>query len=165
MGAGARPHHTISAPKLEECPCPATSTMRSSAPSWSKASPSGRSPAALGVPRSTLQDHLKHLHPVEVHRGTSVVMPRRVPGPPQVHYLSEILMEIEAIKTDLLEVVHWWRARKMRRVDLGGPRNTQCWTVHVDKRWIEAVKEMAEAEGVSQAEVVDRALRQFFEGR
>jgi len=63
-----------------------------------------------------------------------------------------------------LEVAAWWRARKMRRVDPGGPRDTQRWTVHVDKRWIEQVKEMADAEGVSQAEVVDRAFRTFFEG-
>jgi hypothetical protein len=30
--------------------------------------------------------------------------------------------------------------------------------------WIERVKEQAEAEGVSQAEIVDRAFRTFFFG-
>jgi hypothetical protein len=62
----------------------------------------------------------------------------------------------------LLEVAAWWRARKMRRADPGGPRETRRQTWHVDVRWIERVKEMAEAEGVSQAEMVDRAFRQFF---
>jgi Ribbon-helix-helix protein, copG family len=47
----------------------------------------------------------------------------------------------------------------------GGPRETQRWTVHVDKRWVEAVKEMADTEGISQAEIVDRAFKQYFEGR
>jgi hypothetical protein len=32
-----------------------------------------------------------------------------------------------------------------------------------DKQWIERVKELAEVEGVSQAEIADRAFRQFFE--
>ena len=37
-------------------------------------------------------------------------------------------------------------------------------TWHVDVQWIERVKEQAEAEGVSQAEIVDRAFRTFFVG-
>jgi ParB-like chromosome segregation protein Spo0J len=119
----------------------------------------------LGVPRSTLQDHLKRLPPVEVHRGTPAVIPRRLPRPPEVDHTPQTPAALETITSDLLEVAQWWRARKMRRVDPGGPRDTQRWTVHVDKRWIEAVKEEAEAEGVSQAEIVDRALRQYFEGR
>jgi hypothetical protein len=36
--------------------------------------------------------------------------------------------------------------------------------VHVDTLWSERVKEMAEVEGVSQTELVNRALRQSFEG-
>ena len=35
-------------------------------------------------------------------------------------------------------------------------------TWHVDVQWIERVKGLAEAEGVSQAAIVDRAFRQFF---
>jgi hypothetical protein len=34
----------------------------------------------------------------------------------------------------------------------------------MDKHWVERVKEMAAIEGVSQAAIVDRALRQYFEG-
>jgi DNA-binding Lrp family transcriptional regulator len=119
----------------------------------------------LGIPRSTLQDYMKRLQPVEVHRGTPAVIPRHVPRPPEVDPAPQTLAALEAIKVDLLEVAQWWRTRKMRRVDSGGPRETQRWTVHVEKRWIAAVKEEAEAEGVSQAAIVDRALRQYFEGR
>ena len=39
---------------------------------------------------------------------------------------------------------------------------TRRQTWHVDVEWIERVKGLAEAEGVSQAEIVDRAFRQFF---
>jgi hypothetical protein len=113
----------------------------------------------LGIPRSTLQDYLKRQQVVPVHRGTPTVLPR---GTPDVDSGPQTPAELRAITNDLLEVAAWWRARKLRRVDTGGPRETQRWTVHVDVRWIERVKEMAEAEGVSQAEIVDRVFRQFF---
>jgi len=41
---------------------------------------------------------------------------------------------------------------------------TRRQTWHVDVAWIERVKEQAESEGVSQAEIVDRAFRHFFFG-
>jgi transcriptional regulator with XRE-family HTH domain len=113
----------------------------------------------LGIPRSTLQEHLKRLQVVPVHRGTPTVLPR---GTPEVDLSPHTPAELRAITNDLLEVAAWWRARKMRRVDPGGPRETRRQTWHVDVQWIERVKEMAEAEGVSQAEIVDRAFRQFF---
>src|SRR3712207_1947273 len=97
----------------------------------------------LGIPRSTLQDHLKRLAPVEVHRGTPQVMPRSTPAvmarglprPPEVDLPPQTPAELDAIKADLLEVAQWWRARKMRRVDPGGPREAQRQTWHVDTRW------------------------------
>jgi hypothetical protein len=113
----------------------------------------------LGIPRSTLQEHLKRQQVVPVHRGTPTILPR---GTPEVDLGPQTPAELDAMKADLFEVVQWWRARKMRWVDPGGPRETQRWTVHVDKQWVERVKEMADAEGVSQAEIVDRAFRQFF---
>src|SRR5262245_33273329 len=90
--------------------------------------------------------------------------PARVePGPPQVH--TGGLPELQAIQQDLLEVVAWWRERKLQRVHPGPPRDTERWTVHVDTRWIAAVKQEAEAEGVPIMTIVDRAFRQYFEGR
>jgi hypothetical protein len=116
----------------------------------------------LGIPRSTLQDYLKRQQVVPVHRGTPTVLPRE--GPPQVDLSPQTPAELRAISQDLLEVAAWWRSRKMRRVDPGGPRETRRQTWHVDVQWIERVKEQAEAEGVSQAEIVDRAFRAFFFG-
>jgi hypothetical protein len=84
-----------------------------------------------------------------------VVLP---PGPPQLN-------ELDTIKADLLEVAQWWRARKMRQVHPREPRQTMRWTIHVDTRWVALVRELAEREGTSQAEIVDRALQRFFEGQ
>jgi hypothetical protein len=53
----------------------------------------------------------------------------------------------------------------MRRVDPGGPREARRQTWHVAVEWIERLKEQAEAEGVSQAAIVDRAFRHFFSDR
>jgi transcriptional regulator with XRE-family HTH domain len=117
----------------------------------------------LNIPRSTLQDHLTRQQVVQVHSGTPTVIPRGGRGTPEVDLHPQTPAELGTITADLLEVAAWWRARKMRRLDPGEPRDTQRQTWHVDKRWIEQVKEMADSEGVSQAEIVDRAFRQFFE--
>jgi hypothetical protein len=52
-------------------------------------------------------------------------------GTPEVDLSPQTPAELRAITSDLLEVAAWWRVRKMRRVDTGGPRETQRWTVHV----------------------------------
>jgi hypothetical protein len=88
------------------------------------------------------------------------VLPRG--GTPKVDLSPQTPAALRDITTDLLEVAAWWRARKMRRVDPGGPRETRRQTWHVAVEWIERVKEQAEAEGVSQAAIVDRAFRHFF---
>jgi hypothetical protein len=82
---------------------------------------------------------------------------------PAVHH--GLPAELEGIREDLLEVAQWWRERKMRRVDPSGPRDTERWTVHVERQWIERVKEEADAEGMPIMAIVNRALRQYFEGR
>jgi hypothetical protein len=84
-------------------------------------------------------------------------------SPPTVH--AGVPAELQAIQQDLLEVVEWWRERKLQRVHPGPPRDTERWTVHVDTRWIAAVKQEAAAEGVPLMVVVDRAFRRYFEGR
>jgi hypothetical protein len=115
-----------------------------------------------GIPRTTVQRILQRPRIPEVYQGGPHESSPQVPA---VTSEPAPLTTLDSIKTDLLELVDWWRARKMRRVDSGTPRETQRWTVHVDKRWIDVVKVAADVEGVSQAEIVDRAFRQYFEGR
>jgi hypothetical protein len=115
-----------------------------------------------GIARSTLQNRLKLLEVYPVHRGTPTILPR---GGPEIDLSPQTPSELNAIREDLLEVAALWRARKMRRVDPRGPRTNKRQTWLVDVEWCERVREAAEAEGVSQAEIVDRAFAQFFEGR
>jgi transposase len=115
-----------------------------------------------GIPRTTLQARLKRLEVHPVHHGTPTVIPR---GGPEIDLRPQTPAELDAITADLLEVVDWWRTRKLRRVDPRRLRTTRRQTWHVDIELVERVKEAADAEGVSQAEILDRALRQYFEGR
>jgi transcriptional regulator with XRE-family HTH domain len=113
-----------------------------------------------GIPRSTLQNRLKALQVYEVHRGTPTILPRQTP---EVDLSPQTLAELDAITADLLEVAAWWRSRKLHRVDPRGPRTTKRQTWHVDVEWIARAREAADAEGVTQADIVDRAFTQFFE--
>jgi hypothetical protein len=133
----------------------------------------------LDIPWATFRRHWQQLqqqarvslHPPapapSPHQGPPAVdtsLPVPTPqSPPQVH--AGVPAELQAIQQDLLEVVEWWRERKLQRVHPGPPRDTERWTVHVDTRWIAAVKQEAAAEGVPLMVVVDRAFRRYFEGR
>jgi hypothetical protein len=133
----------------------------------------------LDIPWATFRRHWHQLQQqarVSLHTPAPAPAPRQgppavdtslpaptSPSPPDVH--PGIPPEIQAIQQDLLEVAAWWRERKLQRVHPGPPRDTERWTVHVDTRWIEAVKQAAEAEGVPIMTIVDRAFRQYFEGR
>jgi hypothetical protein len=112
---------------------------------------------------------LQHEATPPVH-GEVIELPAR-PGPPPVDASPPeahrgLPAELQAIQQDLLDMVAWWRERQLRRVHPEGHlRSTERWTVHVDMRWIEAVKQEAAAEGVSIMEIVDRAFRHYFERR
>ena|SRR6266516_2618737 len=102
----------------------------------------------LDIPWATFRRHWHELQQqvrVSLHtpapepplrQGTPTVdigPPVRVePSPPDAH--PGIPTEFQAIQGDLVELVQWWRERNLRRVDTGGPRATERWTVHVDTR-------------------------------
>ncbi len=134
----------------------------------------------LGLPTTTFWRQWQRLQleaSPPVHAEVTEMPPRSGPpavdtslpapmpsGPPaQVHI--GVPPELQGVQQDLLEVVAWWRERKLQRVHPGPPRDTERWTVHVDKRWIEAVKQEADAERVPIMAIVDRAFRRYFEGR
>jgi hypothetical protein len=73
--------------------------------------------------------------------------------------------ELDAVKSDFWEMITWWRDRKLKAVQASTPRDTQRQTYHVERRYIELIKHEAETEGVSITEVVNRALRMYFEKR
>lgn len=130
----------------------------------------------LGIPRSILQGILQRLHAPEVYQDPPVLTAK---GPPAINEstpLSQVesplpgqlspltAEELSAAREDLWELITWWRLRK-QQVHRGTPRETQCYTSHVEKQWIERIKQEAEAEGTTIAEIVNRAFRQYFERR
>jgi predicted DNA-binding protein (UPF0251 family) len=80
----------------------------------------------LGIPRSTLQDHLKRTQAVDLRcGGNTLILPQRGPRPPQVSPVPETPAALEGVVADLLEVAQWWRTRKLPRVSPGPPQETQ----------------------------------------
>jgi Homeodomain-like domain-containing protein len=118
----------------------------------------------LHIPRTTLQrliarqNGLPARPATEVRSGNpTVILPREVA--PERGVPADMLF-------DVMELVEWWRQRKRIAKEYEGtPRQTQRMTYHVEPRFIELIKEFAKAEGVSVTDVVNRAFRQFFEGR
>ena len=71
----------------------------------------------------------------------------------------------EALTTawpELLQMLQWWRMRQPAQASRAKLART---TWHVAPRWVEAVKCEADLTGESGAAVVNRALRQYFEGK
>jgi hypothetical protein len=118
----------------------------------------------LHIPRSSLQRIIARQHGLpdrpsrEVNTGIAAIMPVDDMAPNDTFTPD--------MRFDLVEMVEWWRQRKKiaREYD-GTPRQTQRMTYHVEPRYIELIAQYAKSEGVSITDVVNRAFRQFFEGR
>jgi hypothetical protein len=122
----------------------------------------------LKIPRSTLQRHIKRLDQAPAALGTPAVNtgpPQPVaPGPPLVDLGKLSAEEIERASEDFWGMLEWWRAHRARQVDQGTPQKTQRFTAHVEARWVERIRQDAALEGVTIAEVVNRAFARYFEG-
>jgi hypothetical protein len=127
----------------------------------------------LQIPRSTLQSRLKQIHqeqapPMQAH-VTAMAPRRRGPlstaGPPSPPSLPPEFVTLLSDLPALQELAQWWRERKLQRVSPSGPKSTERWTIHVERQWIDRVKDEAEVLGVPIMTVVNRALEQYFEGR
>ncbi len=117
---------------------------------------------ALKIPRSSLQRVIKNL---DGSSSVSPLSPVPAVSPPMVDTSTLSPAELEAVKSDFWEMIQWWRDRKMKQVHKSVPRDLQRQTYHVERRYIELIKHEAEMEGVSITEVVNRALRMYFERR
>jgi hypothetical protein len=77
--------------------------------------------------------------------------------------LSPQLAEaLTAAWPDLLRMLTWWRERQQYAHE--PTEKLERVTYHVSPRWREAVRREADNTGDSYAAVVNRALRQYFEG-
>jgi hypothetical protein len=117
---------------------------------------------ALKIPRTSLQRLIKTL---DGSSSLDPLSPAPALSPPVVDTGTLSPAELDAVKSDFWEMITWWRDRKLKAVQARTPRDTQRQTYHVERRYIELIKHEAETEGVSITEVVNRALRMYFERR
>jgi hypothetical protein len=69
----------------------------------------------------------------------------------------------EDMSEDFHELVAWWRERKALLHDTAeGARQTERATFHVEKRWIEAIRRLADLERLTYTQIINKAFQQFF---
>jgi hypothetical protein len=110
----------------------------------------------LGIPRTSLQKMIKQFD--ETPAPAPLVL---AVGPPGVDMGTLTPAELEAVQSDVWEMIGWWRNRRLQQVHARTPRDTAPQTDHIERRYIERIREEAEAEGVSIREVVNRAFRAY----
>jgi hypothetical protein len=117
---------------------------------------------ALKISRTSLQRIIKNL---DGSSSLNPLSPAPALSPPLVDTGTLSPAELDAVKSDFWEMIQWWRDRKLKVIQASTPRDTQRQTYHVERRYIELIKHEAETEGVSITEVVNRALRMYFDRR
>jgi hypothetical protein len=127
---------------------------------------------ALKIPRTSLQRIIKNLDtpalpasgaPSRAKTASPVTIP--LASTPVVDAGTLSPAEFEAVRADFWDMIAWWRDRKMKLVQKNVPRDMVRSTYHVERRFVELIRHEAESEGVSITEVVNRALRMYFERR
>jgi Homeodomain-like domain len=116
----------------------------------------------LNIPRSTLQRMIKGMDAPVSSQGSASDSGN---GLPVVDTGKLTPAEADAVRADFWELIEWWRERRVQRTQDSTPRETARQTFHVEKRYIRLIHREAEAEGVSITEVVNRAVKMYFEGR
>ena len=69
----------------------------------------------------------------------------------------------EALSGDLAELVAWWNDRKaVIHQASDASRQTERTTFHVEHRWIEAIRRVADLDNQTMTQIVNDAFRQYF---
>jgi hypothetical protein len=108
----------------------------------------------LGIPRSTVRDHLKKLDAIPPpHTSTQAT--------PTVY--SNMLVEM---MPDLQELITWWQERKTNLHQASdASRKTERTTFHVEQRWIDAIRRQADLDSLTYTQIVNEAFRKYFQGK
>jgi hypothetical protein len=113
----------------------------------------------MGVNRSTGQRALERRERGRAPSPTVEVLPAPQPRTDE----APVPVVWDDMKGDLMEMVTWWRERKLRQTQPRRQRDMVRWTIHIDRRWRDRIMEIANAQRTSIADVVDDICRSYFE--
>jgi hypothetical protein len=113
----------------------------------------------MGVNRSTGQRALERRERGRAPSPSVEVLPAPQPRTDE----APVPVVWDDMKGDLMEMVTWWRERKLRQTQPRRQRDMVRWTIHIDRRWRDRIMEIANAQRTSIADVVDDICRSYFE--
>jgi hypothetical protein len=113
----------------------------------------------MGVNRSTGQRALERRERGRAPSPAIEVLPAQQP----LTSAAPVPVVLDDMKGDLIEMVTWWRERKLRQTQPRRQRDMVRWTIHIDRRWRDRIMEIADAQRTSIADVVDDICRSYFE--
>ena len=113
----------------------------------------------MGVNRSTGQRALERRERGRAPSPAIEVLPAQQPLTDE----APVPVVLDDMKGDLMEMVTWWRERKLRQTQPRRQRDMVRWTIHIDRRWRDRIMEIANAQRTSIADVVDDICRSYFE--
>ncbi len=114
-----------------------------------------------GIPETTVR---RHLHTIRQGQGAGAVPPTKDAGEGPPVALGALLAPEDLMR--LKALLKWWQQREERSQQPPEPsRDLIRWTVYVDRPHKEAIEAEANAERVSIATIINRALDGYFAGR
>lgn len=138
----------------------------------------------LGIPKSTLATRLRAMglskNPQQPESISETVVEQHkramglAPDPDRPESIQSVYTGTPSIPSvhistppdileDLVELVAWWRMRReVLQHATAGERKTERITFHVERRWIDAIRHLADLERLTYTEIVNQAFQQFF---
>jgi hypothetical protein len=113
----------------------------------------------MGVNRSTGQRALERRERGRAPSPAVEVLPAQQPRTDE----APVPVVWDDMKGDLMEMVTWWRERKLRQTQPRRQRDMVRWTIHIDRRWRDRIMEIANAQRTRIADVVDDMCRSYCE--
>src|SRR5262245_44389043 len=125
----------------------------------------------LGIPRSSVRNRLvKFIQPVQVEipaAQSTNGSPAAAPQPQRPHWTRVLgALRTEQGQQALRELIVWWHERTTAIARASNAsRQTERITFQVERRWVQALRSMSDADGMPISQVVNEALRDYFTRR
>lgn len=110
----------------------------------------------LGIPVTTLKSHLQRAQALDVPN---------VHNCPPAPRSTDVYIGIPPTDVaDFQAMLAWWRRRQhLLAASQEAPADTERWTLHVEKPFIQRVKAEADAEHVTVTELINRIIRHYYQ--